>query len=179
MGTRLGALKLDVTPRSGVELTIRLEQIQESEIVRLVVSAANGSQSTFSFAAGDFKLQVDGTALQTQVDGSQTKRVEVQPGASVEQTNYFWVLPTRRFTTASLTYTSSDPESMGFTREVSASSSPATQATTGEATSTITTLPAPLPESAWPVPDTTPLPDRVPSDQVRHVAELVAAHFPN
>lgn len=44
---------------------------------------------------------------------------------------------------------------------------------------TLTTLPAPLPESAWPYPDYTPLPEEVPSEEVRQLAELVAAHFPS
>lgn len=43
---------------------------------------------------------------------------------------------------------------------------------------TLSTLPAPLPESAWPYPDYGPLPEEVPSEEVRQLAELVAAHFP-
>lgn len=43
---------------------------------------------------------------------------------------------------------------------------------------TPSTLPAPLPESAWPDPDYSPPPEQVPSEEVRQLAERVAAHFP-
>ncbi|MCL5735991.1 MAG: hypothetical protein M1274_10470 [Actinobacteria bacterium] len=58
------------------------------------------------------------------------------------------------------------------------SSSASTSASTAPAATT-TTFPKPLPPSAWPYPDYSPVPEPVPSAQVQALAELVAAHFPS
>ncbi len=125
----LGVLKLDVAPRAGVRLTVRLEQPSGSNLVHSVITVTNKSESTFSLTDGDFTLQVDDTVLRAQVEGSRAKRNYVAPGTTAEVSDYFWVLPQGPFPDTSLSYASTDSQSIGFNRTVRVVESPAVSAT--------------------------------------------------
>ena len=120
----LGILKLDVTPRVGVRMTVRLEQDSGSNLVHSVITVTNKSESTFSLADGDFTLQVDDTVLRAQVEGSRARRNYVAPGTTGEVTDYFWVLPQGPFTDTALSYASTDSQSIGFNKTVRVVESP-------------------------------------------------------
>jgi hypothetical protein len=107
-----------------------LEQAAGSNLVHPVITITNKSQSTFSFAAGDFTLQVDDVVPRAQVEGSRVKRNYVAPGTTGEVTDYFWILPQGPFAGTALSYASTDPQSVKFDKTVRVVESPAVPATT-------------------------------------------------
>ncbi len=115
----LDTLRLDVTPRAGIRMTTKLEQVPGVNIVHLDVTVVNKSvASTFSFADSDFTLRVDGVALRTQVEGSRAKRSYAAPGVTTEITDYYWILPQGPFAETAFSYASTDSQSVGFNKTV-------------------------------------------------------------
>lgn len=108
------APSLDVSPRPGVSLKVTLSQYSSgaaSGAVHATVDIRNDSGSAFRFFSEDLQLYVDGTRVEQTNPGA--KPIEVTGGV----TTFIYFNPSQFDPAPSgLVYTSSDPESKGFTR---------------------------------------------------------------
>ncbi len=141
-------LELDATPRPGVRVQFRLNQLPDSNAVTAELVIENQSDSEFTFSASDFGLTVDGVTPEAFIPPHSDLSSRVEPGQTERPGGWGWMLSQPTSKTTRLSYTPSDPKSEKRTWTLEASGSGITEGV--EVSGSASTQFSPMPGSTAP-----------------------------